>query len=66
MSAPAKTLRIAYMVHAYAETIIEEYVDGSTRRIKRPRSVEKMDKLRKRYGDRWRSVQPRGSALPHT
>jgi hypothetical protein len=62
MSAPAKTLRIAYTEHAFAKTIIEEYSDGTVRVVPKPKSTAAMDRKRKRYGSRWRSVKSWGAS----
>jgi hypothetical protein len=56
MSAP--TLRIAYWEHSKAKVIYEEWSDGSVRKIRRPKSVEKMDRLRRKYGAAWRAIRP--------
>jgi hypothetical protein len=59
MIAPQKTtLRIAYMPHSASTVIFEEYTDGSIRKVRRPKSVEAMDRKRKKYGRAWRSVRP--------
>jgi len=60
MTSPAqpKTLRIAYMVHARSKSIIEEFSDGSSRRVRKPRSTAAMDRKRKNYGSAWRAVKP--------
>jgi hypothetical protein len=52
------TLRIAYVTHASSTFIVEEFSDGSTRQVKRPESIEKMDEKRRRYGAKWRSIIP--------
>jgi hypothetical protein len=51
-------LRIAYLETRWAQQIIEEYSDGSMRKVRRPKSVQAMDAKRKRYGASWRGIRP--------
>jgi hypothetical protein len=55
---PQPKLRIAYTEHAFAKTIIEEYDDGTVCVVPKPKSTAAMDRKRKKYGSRWRSVKP--------